>query len=172
MRKAWLLVIIGVLSLLAAFPLAEETSGAEQRPQVGFAAPHFSLKALDGSTYRLEGKRDKPLVVNFWASWCGPCRLEAPDLKKVYEKYKHQVDLYAVNLTKEDDWEAIRRFVQEFELPFPILLDEAGAVADRYFIQAIPTTFFVDKNGVIRHVVLGMVDADTLERQVQTLLAL
>ncbi|RNB91659.1 TlpA family protein disulfide reductase [Brevibacillus fluminis] len=143
---------------------------AEQKPTVGYSAPHFSLVGLDGQTYKVGGKREKPLVINFWASWCGPCKEEAPDLAKMYNKYKGQVDFYAVNSTSNDQLADAKKFVETFNLPFPIPMDEKGEVSKQYQIMAFPTTFFVDKNGMIVHQVLGMLDEEELEKQLKKLL--
>lgn len=142
---------------------------AEQKPTVGYAAPHFSLIGLDGKTYKVEGKRNKPIVINFWASWCGPCQEEAPDLAKVYKKYKDQIDFYAINSTSNDQLGEAKKFVETYELPFPVPLDEKGVVSKQYQIIAFPTTFFIDKNGMIVHQVMGMLDEAELEKQVKKL---
>jgi thiol-disulfide isomerase/thioredoxin len=152
--------------------LADAAAGAakEQRPAIGYPAPSFSLKALDGKTYTLDGPRERPLLINFWASWCGPCEAEAPVLKRLYEKYRDRLDLYAVNLTSDDRLEHAKAFVERFQLPFPILLDTEGAADKAYLIQAVPTTFFVDRSGVIRRMFLGLPGEDVFEREIQALL--
>src|SRR4051794_16340982 len=83
----------------------------EEAPKASFLAPSFTLTGLDGSTYTVGGAREKPLFVNFWASWCGPCEEEAPDLVNLYNKYKGQFDLYAVNVTQGDKLENVKAFV-------------------------------------------------------------
>lgn len=143
---------------------------AEQKPTVGYSAPHFSLVGLDGKTYKIGGKRDKPVVINFWASWCGPCKEEAPDLVKMYNKYKGQLDFYAINSTSNDQLDDAKKFVETYGMPFPIPLDEKGVVSKQYQIMAFPTTFFIDKNGMIVHQVLGMLDEAELEKQMKKLL--
>ncbi|MFD2371499.1 TlpA family protein disulfide reductase [Brevibacillus sp. GCM10020057] len=142
-----------------------------QKPQVGYVAPYFSLKALDNQVYKVEGKRSKPVVLNFWASWCGPCRMEAPDLQKLYEKYKDQIDFYGINVTTSDSPEAAAAFVSAYKLTFPIPMDVAGTVSDLYLIQAFPTTYVVDTQGIIRKKIIGMIDAGTLELELRQLLA-
>jgi thiol-disulfide isomerase/thioredoxin len=124
----------------------------EEAPKASFLAPSFTLTGLDGSTYTVGGAREKPLFVNFWASWCGPCEEEAPDLVNLYNKYKGQFDLYAVNVTQGDKLENVKAFVKEHEFPFPVLLDKEGKVAEMYRFLVIPTSFIVDKNGVIQEV--------------------
>lgn len=140
-----------------------------QKPEVGFVAPHFSLTGLDNQTYKVEGKRDKPLLLNFWASWCGPCRMEAPDLQKIYEKYGGQIDMYGVNVTSSDSPEAAQAFVQSYKLTFPIPMDVSGSVANRYLVQAFPTTYLIDAQGIVRKKIIGMIDAKTLELELRQL---
>jgi cytochrome c biogenesis protein CcmG/thiol:disulfide interchange protein DsbE len=144
---------------------------AQQRPDVGYQAPHFSLTGMDNQTYRFSGTREKVLVLNFWASWCGPCRMEAPDLRKLYLKYQHQVDFYAINVTNNDSLEGAKAFVEQFKLPFPVPLDTTGEVADKYRINAFPTTYIIDKQGVVRQKIIGMIDPQHFERELKKVLA-
>jgi len=144
--------------------------GQAQKPEVGYQAPHFTLTGLDNQTYKVGGKREKPVILNFWASWCGPCRLEAPSLQKFQEKYGKQVDLYGINATANDNPESAKEFVKKYKLTFPIPMDVTGSVSDRYRIMAFPTTFFIDRQGVIRKKIIGTVDAATLERELKALL--
>lgn len=143
----------------------------EQKPEVGYQAPHFSLTGLNNQVYRVEGKRDKPVIVNFWASWCGPCKMEAPDLQKFYEKYGKEIDLYGVNVTSNDNPETAMEFVQKYKLTFPIPMDVTGTVSDRYKIMAFPTTYLIDQQGVVRKKMIGMIDAATLEKELKAILA-
>ncbi|WNC12317.1 TlpA disulfide reductase family protein [Brevibacillus brevis] len=141
-----------------------------QKPQVGFQAPHFTLTGLDNQVYKVEGKRSKPVVLNFWASWCGPCRMEAPDLQKLYEKYGGKVDFYGVNVTTSDSPEAAKAFVEAYKLTFPIPMDVAGTVSNRYLVQAFPTTYVVDTQGIVRKKIIGMIDSYTLEQELKQVL--
>lgn len=165
MKRFITLVIILVLAGIAIYNNLQTKSGPpDQLPKVGFTAPHFSVKGMDQFTYKVEGKREKPLLLNFWASWCGPCRQEAPDLRKLYEKYKDRVDFYAVNLTINDQPAEAAAFVKEFKLPFPILMDETGEVAQKYEIVSIPTTYLIDKEGIVRQKVIGMINPASIEQ--------
>ncbi|RNB74085.1 TlpA family protein disulfide reductase [Brevibacillus panacihumi] len=143
----------------------------DQKPEVGYQAPHFTLTGLNNQQYRVAGKREKPLIINFWASWCGPCKMEAPDLQKIHEMYGKKVDLYGVNVTSNDNPEAAMQFVQSYKLTFPIPMDVTGSVSDRYKIMAFPTTYLVDREGIVRQKIIGMIDAKTLEKELQKLLA-
>ena len=102
-------------------------------PIIGAKAPDFSLKGLDGKTYTLSDlKGAKPVLVNFWASWCPPCKAEAPDLVQLYKEYGDEMEIYAVNLTSADSVEGAQQFVDEYGFEFPVLLDDKGEVGKIY----------------------------------------
>jgi len=179
-------LVVGLLLVMAVFavyqsatpPEEEASSGppshatpsgtatTEEKPAIGFRAPAFQLPTLEGqeSAFPTGGR---PAVINFWASWCGPCAREAPDLVKLYETYKNRVDFYAVNLTDTDDLEDVHTFVRAHGFSLPVLLDEKGSVANRYAVQAVPTTFYVNSDGIIVDVVLGVVPYAEMERRVK-----
>jgi thiol-disulfide isomerase/thioredoxin len=114
----------------------------------GQLAPDFVLDTLDGGEARLSDFRGKVVLLNFWASWCGPCRMEFPDLVSVYEKNKDRgFEIVAVNLGESK--EVAGRFAEQFKLPFPILLDSNAGVARQYQTYSIPTSYFLDRDGVI-----------------------
>jgi len=130
------------------------------------SASSFTLQGLDGQAYGVGGKQDKPTLINFWASWCEPCQVEAPDLKRVYEEYKGQFNLYSVNITNKDTLNDAKSFVKQYDLPFPVLLDKAGKVTDLYRVSFYPTSFIIDRNGVITSTV-NIVDAKELEHLIK-----
>ncbi len=133
------------------------TQGQVVAPQVGFLAPDFTLPLLDGGTQTLSDLRGQVVVVNFWASWCPPCRAEMPTLDRVAREYASQgVTVLAVNATASDSREAAQRFLEEIKVSaLPVVLDIDGRVVQTYRISAFPTTFFVDAQGVIRDIVVG-----------------
>lgn len=138
-------------------------------PKPGFLVPNFTLKDMDGKSFEVGGKRDKPMMLNFWASWCGPCELEAPDLKNLYDKYKADFDLYGINMTRNDDKADVKKFVEQYKLSFPILLDLDGKVADKFRFNFIPTSFLIDRNGVVVDVI-NVLSAKELERRITKLI--
>lgn len=120
-------------------------------PQTGYRAPSFELTTLGtDTTVALDQLKGKPVVVNFWASWCGPCRSETPDLQATYEKYKDQVEFYAVNLTSQDDLNSATKFLQDLHITIPVLQDVDGNVQKAYKVVSVPTTFIIDKNGIVK----------------------
>jgi thiol-disulfide isomerase/thioredoxin len=146
-----------------------ETKFQDTAPKPGFLAPAFKLTGMNGKTYEVGGKREKPIMLNFWASWCGPCELEAPDLKSVYEKYGNDFDLYGINTTDKDNLEEVKKFVKHYKLPFPILLDTDGKIADQFRFNLIPTSFLIDRNGVVVEVVHVLAPKE-LERKIKNLI--
>jgi cytochrome c biogenesis protein CcmG/thiol:disulfide interchange protein DsbE len=154
-------------------PSADQHTGGdkqtvEEAPRIGFRAPGFELQALDGKVYSLKDI-GKPVVLNFWASWCGPCRIEAPALMDLYTTYQGQLEIYAINLTDTDSVESARQFADEYQFSFPVLLDMDGQVGNTYQVQAVPTTYFVDEKGMIVDQVIGFASPEHLEEQFRKL---
>ncbi|ANE48285.1 hypothetical protein SY83_20580 [Paenibacillus swuensis] len=143
---------------------AESAVTYEQAPKKNYIAPDFNLVDLKGETFHVGGKRDKMLLLNFWASWCEPCKEEAPALQSFYDQHQDIIDIYAVNSTKNDKAADAKSFVQTYKFTFPSFLDIQGDVSDLYGIMAFPTSYLVDQEGVIREVFYGAVEPDELER--------
>jgi len=148
-------------------PAAKNSTGSAPAAETGRAAPDFLLEGLDsGPTLRLSDLQGKALLVNFWATWCGPCRTEMPDLVEAYQRYaKDGLVVIGVNQREADS--RVRGFVDEFDVPFPIVMDRRGEVARTWRIggplQGLPASYFVDAKGVVRKVVLGGLRARDLE---------
>jgi peroxiredoxin len=127
---------------------------ARTAAHVGFRAPEFSLTSLEGSRVSSNDLRGKVVLINFWATWCIPCRAEMPDLQATY--LTHQADDFIVlAINNAEDPETVRKFVEEFHLTLPILLDPDGAAAKSFRVQALPTSFFIDREGIIRATNVG-----------------
>jgi len=137
--------------------------------EVGAPAPDFRLETLDHGTVSLSDFRGQTVVLNFWATWCPPCRAEMPEFAQLYGERAAAGDLVvlAVNFTPEDTRAAAASFAAERDLAFPIALDTAdGAVATRFGVRGLPATFFIDPDGVLRSRVLGPVFGDLLPENV------
>lgn len=165
---------LGVLwTLLSRVPAAAPTGGAPPpSPREGFSAPNFTLDLLGGEQVTLADLRGKVVMVNLWASWCPPCRAEMPAIESVYRAYRDRgLEVLAVNTTYQDSEAEAAAFVQEFGLTFPVPLDYTGDVSTRYRLRGLPSTYFVDRQGVIRAVVIGgpMAEA-TIQSMVEELL--
>jgi len=123
-------------------------------PVAGRAAPDFTLQSAVGQSIALADLRGQVVVLNFWATWCPPCRAEMPALQEVYEARRADgLMVLAVNQNEAPD--QVKSFGLELHLAFPLLLDPGYVVSDRYRIGLLPSTFFIDRDGVIRDVVFG-----------------
>ncbi|WP_438448612.1 peroxiredoxin family protein [Gorillibacterium sp. sgz5001074] len=162
-------LLLAVVALYRDFGQAKESLPAQTAAKAQYNAPAFTLKGLDGNTYSVGGKRDKPMLLNFWASWCSPCEEEAPDLARLYEKYKDQLDLYAVNVTGNDDVKSARAFAERYRFGFPVLLDEKLEAAELYRFQVIPTSFLIDRNGVVVEMI-NLLEPKELEKKLKKLI--
>jgi thiol-disulfide isomerase/thioredoxin len=130
-------------------------------PTVGSPVADFSLDTLDGRRVSLAGWKGRPVLINFWATWCPPCREEMPLLEQVAKRYPNLV-VAGVNAGESQD--LVAPFVDEFGITFPILLDSAEDVTNRYFVHSFPATFFVDADGVLRAQHIGLLTEDVLSR--------
>jgi thiol-disulfide isomerase/thioredoxin len=134
-------------------------------PQKGFLAPDFETITLDGEIIRLSELRGKPVILNLWASWCPPCREEMPALQNVAAEYADKgLIVLAVNMTAQDSREDAANFVNENQIYLRVLLDPAGDISRLYRVQALPTTYFIDAEGVIQDLIVGGPVADAVFR--------
>ena len=154
---AVVLTLGAIWTIFSRVPLAATTGGAPPpSAREGFSAPDFTLDLLGGGQVTLSELRGKVVMVNLWASWCPPCRAEMPAIEKVYRANKDRgLEVLAVNSTVQDSEADAAAFVRNFGLTFPIPLDRTGAVSARYLLRALPSTYFIDRRGVIRSVVIG-----------------
>lgn len=178
MKRSMTIILSAVVVVLIAIAFYQNFA-AHSKPavssdqgalKVGEAAPSFTLTGLDGKTYQVGGERDKPLFVNFWASWCDPCQKEAPDLVQNAEKYGGQYDMLAINVTNLDVLDSVKQFVKQFGYTFPVLLDRKGKVSDLYKVYNYPMSFLIDKKGVIRDILLGQQTPKVLEQRILKLI--
>ncbi|MBN2386767.1 MAG: TlpA family protein disulfide reductase [Anaerolineales bacterium] len=152
-----LLLLAGLVWIfLSRTELPATPSGLVPAPQAGFLAPDFRLETLDGGQVRLSDLRGQVVVVNFWATWCPPCRAEMPALQAVHEAYDGRgVIILGVNATSQDSLDAVHEFVTDHELSFLVALDLDNGANRLYEIRSLPTTFFVRPDGGIAEVVIG-----------------
>ena len=137
--------------------LAEGTEfNSLEAPQVGFLAPDFALSSLDDQNIRLVDFKGKPLILNFWASWCPPCKAEMPAFQQASREFSDSdLQIIAINSTNQDSLPAVRQFIKQNEITFPIPLDISGSISRLYLVHSLPTTYFIDRNGVIVDVIIG-----------------
>lgn len=162
--------VIAAVVIIALFAVAmvnamgnEETILENQKTglEVGNKAPDFELKTLSGGTSKLSDYKGKKVMLNFWATWCPPCKAEMPAMQKFYEANKDNVEILAVNMDTQND---VAGFIKEKGITFPILLDEKNEVNQNYQILSIPTTFFIDEQGIITHKFIGSMKEEDMEK--------
>jgi len=124
--------------------------------QVGLRAPDFTLQAMDGKQYRLSEIAGQPVLINYWATWCIPCKAELPILQKLYQEYQPKgLVILTVDAIEQDSADNVQGIISQFGLTFPVLLDHGGQFAGLYQAIFFPTTLLVDASGVIREINLG-----------------
>ena len=147
-----------------------DLSDAKQGLSKGDRAPEFQLTTRDGKSVKLSDFKGKKVILNFWATWCPPCKAEMPHMQKYYETRaeKENVEILAVNLTSMNDGEkAVQQFVKGYKLTFPILLDKKGEIGDLYRAVTIPTTYMIDTNGTIQHKIIGPMNEEMMGKMVE-----
>ncbi len=152
-KLAVVVAIVGGMIWLLAFGFTRDPRYIES-PLVSRQAPPFTLTLFDGGTLRLEDLRGKAVVVNFWASWCLPCRTEAPALQAAWEKYQDRGVVF-VGIAIQDKEENAREFLREFGLTYLNGRDATGEIAVDYGVWGIPETFFIDGEGRITYKHVG-----------------
>ncbi len=149
---------------IVTLPADKNSTGRSPSTDIGRAAPDFLLATPDGGTLRLSDLQGQPLLVNFWASWCTPCRQEMPEIVRAYDTRKDRFTVVAINL--QENAAQVRDFAQEFGMMFPIVIDSNGGVGEAWHIggpvKGIPASYFLDVSGVVQARVFGPMTAATL----------
>ena len=148
-------------------------AGLGSAVRVGSPAPDFTLLSLAGPPVSLLEQRGKVVLVNFWTTWCPPCREEMPALQRAYERLADQgLVVLGVNWTQEDNLADVEAFVEELGLTFPILLDTDSVVSeDLYQVLGLPTSVLIGRDGTVRAIRIGILDLQELESTLQAFLA-
>lgn len=150
--RLWLIAVLAltaVLAVLGAVRVGQATRVAE----VGTPAPDFTLPDLDGNPVRLSSFRGQPVILNFWATWCPPCKQEMPALQRLHEEMGGRVRIIGIDRAEPVD--TVRRFADQYGITFTIALDRTDELATRYGLTGIPETFFLDSGGVVRFKYIG-----------------
>ncbi|MDX1415211.1 MAG: TlpA disulfide reductase family protein [Candidatus Promineifilaceae bacterium] len=180
-RFEWSILILIVLLMGAAWIYDSRESGTEpqnflltEAPIVGHFAPDFTASTPDGEAFSLtefvnrEGDGGQPVVLNFWASWCGPCRIEVPHFERVSLAYNGRAAILGVNQAESVD--TITQFQQNTHITYPLLVDQDMEINRKYQVANLPTTIFIDANGIIREVFVGTMNQAVLEDRLEGLL--
>ena len=146
--------VILVIILVPGLLITGCSDNPNQVAQVGMPAPNFQLKNLNGQSVSLSDLQGKPIVINFWATWCSPCTYEMPYLQQIYDEESAKgLLVLAINIGESSA--KVRQFIESNDFSFPVLLDTKRDVAQDYNIQYIPSTFFIDKYGIIQEKIIG-----------------
>ncbi len=169
-----LVVILGGLAILAlAFGVVWLQSSKYEPLVVGMNAPDFSLPDLQGKSQRLSDYRGKVIFLNFWATWCKPCKEEMPSMQVLWENLKKEdFVMLAISMDRVTTTKEISPFVESLKLTFPILTDSWGQTDKRYKLMGVPETYIIDQSGVLREKVIGPRDwtrTESIETIVQLL---
>ena len=154
--------LVLVLLIAVAMMQALETKQEDNLPglKTGGEAPDFSLQTLDGEMVELSDFEGKKVILNFWATWCKPCREEMPDLQSIYAERDEDVVILAVNMDAHND---VKGFIDSYSVAFPVLLDKEDEVSDMYQVISLPTTYFIDEDGIIVQKHIGQITYEQLE---------
>lgn len=167
--KRWILFLFIVAPILyfLAFGLTRDPRDLPS-VMIGKKAPNFSLETMEGKKFILESLAGAPLVVNFWATWCGPCFYEHAVLKKARDRYEKE-GVKFLGVVYQDQKETVLQFLKEEGSPFEALLDPESKMAIDYGVGGVPETFFIDAHGIIRDKFAGVLTTEYLNEQIERL---
>ena len=172
-----LLITLAVVGLVLAFAVAgllltrEDTSNGASKPSLEAkeAAPDFTLALIKGGNFHLGDHKGKPVMINFFASWCLPCREEAPVLEKVIHEYGAKGVVF-MGIAIDDTEDKMKDFMTRYGVTFPVGLDKTGVVQKSFGLYGIPTTYFINKQGIINYFHSGSVTEELLQHELDKLL--
>jgi peroxiredoxin len=149
-----MLKVMLLIMLISGLLMAGCAGGTSQNPWIGKPAPDFQFQSPEGQATSLSDLKGKPVILNFWAIRCPPCRMEMPYIQQAYDEWQERgLVLLAINIGESPS--QVEEFMQSQELSLPVLLDIEGNIAQKYNIQYIPSTFFIDKDGIIQDMKVG-----------------
>jgi peroxiredoxin len=151
-------------------PITLTASASGPPPEVGREAPDFQVQGLGGESIRLSDFRGSAVWINFWASWCPPCRAESPDIEAVYQT-KQGEGLVVLALSIGEGASAVRDYVERTGITFTVGLDEETEISAAYRIAGIPSHYFVDRDGILRESRVGSMSRETMEERVDEILS-
>jgi thiol-disulfide isomerase/thioredoxin len=135
---------------IVALPTEKNHTGKPPATDIGRAGPDFVLQKLGGGTLRLSDFQGKTVLLNFWATWCGPCRDEMPEIVKTYNQYKDK-NFVVISIDEQEDADTVQKFVNDFKMDFPVVLDTSGQIGETYHAGTqFPTSVFLNPDGTVR----------------------
>ena len=164
MRSTSAILSTLIFTLLLSLPFQEASAQQSSKNPSDFKdAPNFSLETMDGDTFTLAEQKGKVIVLNIWATWCGPCRKEIPDFMEIHKEMKDKGVVIAGVSVDKKGWSAVRPYAKKMEINYPIMVDD-GTVARKYGpIRAVPTTFIINKLGKVEYVAPGRLTKERLQ---------
>lgn len=172
-RKKWVqMTIFAIVLVIGVFTIMTNLSASDSKkyPQVGDKAPDFSLVGLDGKTHKLSDYKGKPVLVNFWGTFCPPCKEEMPDLQKQYDKWGKDIVFLEVNVDKNKV--TVQGFMDQYSLNLPVLLDAKEEVRKMYGVMDYPTTFFINPDGKVEVKKIGQMTESFIDQTISQMAAL
>ena len=171
MAVVFAVLVLAFFAVLA-FGLANRSSatGRSGITRIGKPAPQFAMQLLGGGEFQLSDHEGRPLVINFWASWCPPCRQESPAFERQWRRYR-DTGIQFVGVDIQDDVSDAEAYVREFGLTFPNGLDPDGKITIDYGVIGLPVTFFVGSSGIVEGRWVGAIPEEKLEEWINTLVA-
>jgi peroxiredoxin len=150
-------VALSILWIIFSTTSAQQSDTTfNQIPQKGFSAPDFLLQDISGQEINLQDFQGQAIILNFWATWCPPCKAEMPDLQNVYLQFQGKgLVVIGINRTDQENYSEVSDFILANQITFPVLLDPTGEIAKKYNVSALPTTFFIQPDGIIHKVIIG-----------------
>ena len=161
----------GVATVATEAAVAEDPTGETEEAR-GSEAPDFTVYDLEGNAHKLSDFRGKPVLLNFWASWCGPCQMEMPDFQKFYESHGDQVNFVIVNLTdgQQETVESASAFIAEKGYTFPVYYDTENSAASSYYNGSVPMSYFFNSKGECVTYAVGAISGSILEQGIGMIL--
>jgi len=177
MKKSvkWMLIAVVMVAMVLAVGRVglkrqhqSTTSDIASAPQQGYRMPPFTLTEYpNNKIVNTNDLMGKPIFINFWASWCPPCQMETPDIVKAYKQYGNQVVFLSVNVTSQDKIPDALKFIKDFGITWPVALDQTGRIMQKYEVIGFPTSFFVNRKGIIDNVNVGAISTEGLNAELK-----
>lgn len=164
-------MVVALLLVVCKTLIAETRNQTLPELTEPFNAPNFTLQGEEGKTYRLKDYRGKVVILNFWATWCPPCREEMPSMERAWKKVKDDNDIAILAINVGEDADTIFEFMGHYPVTFPLLMDIDGNVVKQYPVRGLPTTYIIDPAGMVTHRAVGSRewDAPALLQQLKDL---